>query len=103
MPSYKQWQEKLEENARLKEQINKCCIDAINRGTANTVKAVKEFGMPERIEELVKQNAQLKKQLMASNNWVKAFYAYEKSNFVRRKVAAHIKEVEKILREQNDE
>lgn len=49
-----------EENAQLKEQINKYFLDAINRGTANAVKAVKEFGMPERIEELVKQNKELK-------------------------------------------
>ena len=48
------------ENAQLKEQINKYYLDAINRGTANAVKAVKEFGMPERIKELVEQNAQLK-------------------------------------------
>ena len=50
-------------NEQLKEQINKCYLDAINRGTANTVKAVKEFGMPERIEELVKQNDKLKELL----------------------------------------
>lgn len=52
-----------EENAQLKEQINKYYLDAINRGTANAVKAVKEFGMPERIKELVEQNAQLKELL----------------------------------------
>lgn len=52
-----------EQNAQLKEQINKCFLDVINRGTANTVKAVKEFGMPERIKELVEQNAQLKELL----------------------------------------
>ena len=63
VPSYEEWQAKIEENAQLKEQINKCCLDAINRGTANTVKAVKEFGMPERIKELVEQNAQLKELL----------------------------------------
>lgn len=60
VPSYEEWQAKREENAQLKEQINKCCLDAINRGTANTVKAVKEFDMPERIKELVEQNKQLK-------------------------------------------
>lgn len=81
VPSYEEWKDlksklqlketaydfdtaRLEaENAQLKEQINKCCLDAINRGTANAVKAVKEFGMPERIEELVKQNKQLKELL----------------------------------------
>ena len=53
----------IEENAQLKEQINKYYLDAINRGTANAVKAVKEFGMPERIKELVKQNAKLRELL----------------------------------------
>lgn len=53
----------VEQNKQLKEQINKWCLDAINRGTANTVKAVKEFGIPERIKELVEQNAQLKELL----------------------------------------
>ena len=67
--SYDEWQAKLEQNAQLKEQINKCYLDAINRGTANTVKAVKEFGMPERIEELVKQNAQLKEMLKECELW----------------------------------
>ena len=61
---YHELREKLEiaeyENTELKEQINKYYLDAINRGTANAVKAVKEFGMPERIKELVEQNAQLK-------------------------------------------
>ena len=69
VPSYDEWQAKLEENAQLKEQINKCCLDAINRGTANAVKAVKEFGMPERIEELVKQNAHLKELLKECELW----------------------------------
>ena len=58
------------QNAQLKEQINKCYLDAINRGTANTVKAVKEFGMPERIEELVKENAQLKELLKLARSSV---------------------------------
>lgn len=57
-----------EENAQLKEQINKYYLDAINRGTANTVKAVKEFGMTERIKELVKENAQLKERNDSLNN-----------------------------------
>ena len=51
------------ENKQLKEQINKYILDSINRGTANAVTAVKEFGMPERIEELVKQNTKLKELL----------------------------------------
>lgn len=77
VPSYDEWKETYNcmlenevlrlKNAQLKEQINKYCLDVINRGTANTVKAVKEFGMPERIEELVKQNAQLKELL---KEWV---------------------------------
>ena len=85
VPSYEEWQDlksKLqlketaydfdtarleEENAQLKEQINKCYLDVINRGTANAVKAVKEFGMPERIKELVEQNVQLKELL---KEWV---------------------------------
>lgn len=58
-----------EENAQLKEQINKCYLDAINRGTANAVKAVKEFGIPERIKELVEQNAQLKELLKECELW----------------------------------
>lgn len=88
VPSYEQWQDlksklqlketaydfdtaRLEEqNAQLKEQINKCCMDAINRGTANTVKAVKEFGMPERIKELVEQNAKLKELLKKCGDWL---------------------------------
>ena len=53
----------VEQNKQLKEQINKYYLDVINRGTANAVKAVKEFGMPERIKELVEQNAQLKELL----------------------------------------
>lgn len=57
------------QNAQLKEQINKCYLDAINRGTANAVKAVKEFGMPERIKELVEQNAQLKELLKECELW----------------------------------
>lgn len=70
------------------------------------LKAVKEKTynydyLSECYSKFIKENKELKKQLMASNNWVKAFYAYEKSNFVRRKVAAHIKEVEKIMRELN--
>lgn len=82
VPSYDEWLEKTkslkvlaeayckekQQNAQLKEQINKCYLDAINRGTANTVKAVKEFGMPERIEELVKENAQLKERNDSLNN-----------------------------------
>ena len=72
VPSYDEWKAKLEENAQLKEQINKCYLDAINRGTANTVKAVKEFGMPERIEELVKQlkiAEKYLKKLMHKEDW----------------------------------
>ena len=53
----------VEQNKQLKEQINKWYLDAINRGTANAVKAVKEFGMPKRIEELVEENAKLKELL----------------------------------------
>ena len=63
VPSYDEWKAKLEQNAQLKEQINKCYLDAINRGTANAVKAVKEFGMPERIERLEKQLKIVKKYL----------------------------------------
>lgn len=65
VPSYDEWKASYNcmlenevlrlKNSQLKEQINKCCLDAINRGTANAVKAVKEFGMPERIERLEKQ------------------------------------------------
>ena len=73
VPSYDEWKESYNcmlenevlrlKNAQLKEQINKYYLDAINRGTANAVKAVKEFGMPERIKELVKQNAKLRELL----------------------------------------
>lgn len=84
VPSYEEWQsmdrlekimlqeraklnkqviELLEKNTKLKEQINKYILDSINRGTANAVTAVKEFGMPERIEKLVKQNTKLKELL----------------------------------------
>lgn len=64
-----------EQNAQLKEQINKCYLDAINRGTANAVKAVKEFGMPERIKELVEQNAQLKELLRIISSKTKICYS----------------------------
>lgn len=59
----------VEQNAQLKEQINKYYLDVINRGTANAVKAVKEFGMPERIKELVEKNTQLKELLKECELW----------------------------------
>ena len=65
----KEIERQIAQNAQLKEQINKCYLDAINRGTANTVKAVKEFGMPERIKELVEQNAHLKELLKECELW----------------------------------
>lgn len=40
----------------------------------------------------------LKKLLRESNNWVKAFYAYEKSEFVRRKVKQNITKIEEVLK-----
>lgn len=69
VPTYEEWKALNEQNAQPKEQINKCYLDAINRGTANAVKAVKEFGMPERIKELVEQNTQLKELLKECELW----------------------------------
>lgn len=82
VPSYEQWQEKSEENTKLKEQINKCCLDAINRGTANTVKAIKEFGMPERIKELVEENTKLKELLKECRHELEGEFGIGAANLV---------------------
>ena len=101
VPSYEQWQAKLEENTNLKEQINKCCMDAINRGTANAVKAVKEFGMPERIKELVEQNAQLKELLKECRDEIEYLRKHYKGNIDHHKNNTRLdKEINQVLGEE---
>ena len=50
-----------------------------------------------RLEE---ENTKLKELLKEANNWLKAFYAYEQSDFVREKVKQCLTKINQVLGEE---
>lgn len=43
--------------------------------------------------------SQLKSLLKEANNWLKAFYAYEQSNFIREQVKPYLTKIKQVLGE----
>lgn len=56
-----------------------------------------------RIDEWVEEAQKTKELLKKANNWLKAFYAYEPSEFVRAEVAKNINEIDELLGDNTDE
>lgn len=50
--------------------------------------------------ELKDENTKLKELLKEANNWLKAFYAYEQSDFVREQVKQCLSKIDQVLGEE---
>ncbi len=107
VPSYEEW-EKLnwyagngvEENAELKERLKKTQELELELRKENTKLKTENKWYSEQLNEAVKEVGQLKELLKEANNWLKAYYAYEQSDFVREQVKQCLTKTKQVLGEE---